>query len=81
MRFLHMLYAKLLGYFWMPCPACFEDFGGHEIAHGWPHVNVTYENRAYCVCPRCSARAKAEGITANQWGVIELHPQEFVERA
>lgn len=24
------LVAKTLGYFWLPCPLCGEEFGGHE---------------------------------------------------
>jgi hypothetical protein len=29
-RLLHRLWAALLGYFWLPCPACRKPFGGHE---------------------------------------------------
>lgn len=25
-----MIYAKILGYFWLPCPRCGRMFGGHE---------------------------------------------------
>lgn len=27
---LRRLRARLGGYFWMPCPVCGEEFGGHE---------------------------------------------------
>lgn len=30
-RFLNHAYAELHGYFWKPCPACGEYFGGHEL--------------------------------------------------
>lgn len=30
-RLLRRVYAALGGYFWLPCPACGEMFGGHEI--------------------------------------------------
>lgn len=29
-RKLNELYAKVAGYFWMPCPLCGKMFGGHE---------------------------------------------------
>jgi len=29
-RWLHRLYARFLGYFWLPCPICGRCFGGHE---------------------------------------------------
>ena len=29
-RFLNMLYAHINAYFWLPCPVCGENFGGHE---------------------------------------------------
>ena len=33
MRFLHRIYARFMGYFWLPCPACGKMFGGHEAFH------------------------------------------------
>lgn len=33
-RFLNMVYAKAFGYFWIPCPVCGKDFGGHEVYNG-----------------------------------------------
>ena len=30
-RWLNRLYAYVRGYFWLPCPICGENFGGHEI--------------------------------------------------
>lgn len=29
-RFLHQWYAALARYFWLPCPLCGNEFGGHE---------------------------------------------------
>lgn len=29
-RWLNRLWAGFGGYFWIPCPLCGEDFGGHE---------------------------------------------------
>lgn len=31
MRLLNRIYAWLFGYFWLPCPACGDMFGGHEV--------------------------------------------------
>lgn len=41
-RFLHHIYAKALGYFWLPCPLCGEHFGGHE----WMESKTRMERRA-----------------------------------
>ena len=30
MRLFHKMYARLFGYFWIPCPVCKRYFGGHE---------------------------------------------------
>jgi hypothetical protein len=30
LRSAHRLWAHRRGYFWMPCPLCGRDFGGHE---------------------------------------------------
>jgi phage terminase large subunit GpA-like protein len=48
-----MLYAKALGYFWMPCPKCGEMFGGHQAT--WTTVTVQEADgpHAYVVCPDC----------------------------
>ena len=32
MRWAHRLWAFLRGYFWIPCPVCGRDFGGHEAS-------------------------------------------------
>jgi len=42
-RWMHRLYAKFRGYFWLPCPICGRPFGGHEkggtllrdVFNGW----------------------------------------------
>lgn len=30
LRALNKLYAAVMGYFWLPCPLCKQEFGGHE---------------------------------------------------
>lgn len=49
-RWLNKIYAKLNGYFWIPCPVCGQYFGGHE----WDDENTIYEgNRGTGICRDC----------------------------
>lgn len=42
-RFLNRIYARLHGYFWLPCPNCGRYFGGHEIGRlGYPTETGTW---------------------------------------
>ena len=51
-RFLHFLYAKCFGYFWLACPQCGRMFGGQE-RHG-PGIQLTRnEGRMTCNHPQC----------------------------
>lgn len=34
----HRWYAKAAGYFWLPCPLCSEEFGGHEWLPSTPEL-------------------------------------------
>lgn len=45
-------YANLHGYFWLPCPLCGEEFGGHE-AHG--NIATSDPSRFEGICPSCTA--------------------------
>ena len=59
-RWLNKLYANLFGYFWLPCPICGKDFGGHE----WlleDMVMVTWVD-GKGVCPRCGEEAKRRNL-------------------
>lgn len=55
-RTLNKWYAKLFGYFWIPCPVCGEAFGGHEWKiekHRWiPDDAYT----GFVICPNCSEK-------------------------
>jgi len=33
-RWINRIYARVFGYFWIPCPICGRDFGGHECGKG-----------------------------------------------
>lgn len=48
-RWLHRLYARLRGYFWLPCPLCGEMTGGHE----WRDTLPLGGGRGRATCPRC----------------------------
>lgn len=45
-------YARRHGYFWLPCPLCGEEFGGHE-AHG--SIATEDPDRREDICPSCTA--------------------------
>jgi C4-type Zn-finger protein len=39
-RFFNRLYAFTHGYFWLPCPICGEEFGGHEVTGSVPFIDA-----------------------------------------
>lgn len=62
-RWAHRAYARALGYFWLPCPACGRPFGGHEwrAVDGLPSsVRLTIERdgetmqQKFGICPACT---------------------------
>lgn len=63
-RFLHKKYARLNGYFWLPCPVCGKEFGGHEWKEGVHHSiqkpNAPSGHRIG-ICPDCG-ETQAQGI-------------------
>lgn len=65
MRLLHRLYAKIFGYFWLPCPICWKEFGGHEVKSLGFCATVPVKNMDKVVCtdPRCIYEA---GFIAGQ---------------
>lgn len=51
-------YARVRGYFWMPCPLCGRPFGGHE----WGKGQTLYKapnghGTGICPLPACKAEA------------------------
>lgn len=52
-RHLHQMYAQWNHRFWMPCPLCGHEFGGHEICDVIPDAEDS--SRGRMICPRCSA--------------------------
>jgi hypothetical protein len=61
-RFFNWVYATIFGYFWLPCPVCGKNFGGHE----WKDDNSVYTGKGddgypyqgTGVCPDCGEKAK-----------------------
>jgi len=56
-RWLARLWAKLMGYFWLPCPVCGDPFAGfewgeHSMMDG-PHAGA-----GVCAKPACQQIAK-----------------------
>lgn len=47
-RWLNRWYAKALGYFWLPCPICWEPFGGQEALS--KHTLWHSSSEGTCVC-------------------------------
>lgn len=58
-RSLQELRATLGGYFWLPCPICGEDFGGHE----WAATLQLTDSRGTGVCPNCVDEAERRNAT------------------
>jgi hypothetical protein len=57
-RWVHWLYAEARGYFWIPCPTCDREFGGHE----WRDIKGHKSSRptgelgeGTAICPLCTA--------------------------
>ena len=55
-------YARLLGYFWLPCPVCRQEFSGHEWRKVNGHVSTIPDgdqsgpmSKATGICPDCTA--------------------------
>jgi hypothetical protein len=64
-RWMHKLYAKVFGYFWLPCPVCGEYFGGHEVTRETPSVQVG--SRALLVCPKRECANEAISHNLAEW--------------
>lgn len=50
MRLWHRFRAFVGGYFWLPCPVCGREFGGHEKGGGEFYVGGGISR---ITCPRC----------------------------
>lgn len=53
LRQVHRVWAEANGYFWLPCPLCRREFGGHEITDYIPDP-VGGPGRSIGICPFCT---------------------------
>jgi hypothetical protein len=76
-RWLHKAWANFAGYFWLPCPLCGKEFGGHEWKTNAPNNSImTSWNTGSGVCPNCHSAAK---IYNDKWMKANPHPGYPVE--
>jgi hypothetical protein len=83
-RWTHQLWARLNGYFWLPCPVCGEMFGGHESG-GHPAPLYLEDGRAFVVCtkPQCNYEAGARNalaghtIVLREGGILGRDPRDW----
>ena len=74
-----MVYAKLLGYFWLPCPVCGKHFGGHEavIGNGLVVDQPDGTQKQMCVCSaECSIEAQRRNHLRANFNRIEINTKE-----
>ena len=53
-RLLNWMWAAWGGLFWLPCPICHRNFGGHE----WSESLMTSAFQGEGVCPKCAKKAR-----------------------
>lgn len=78
MRCIHKFYANMNGYFWVPCPLCGEEFGGHEWLPTTAELEATIPNpdrpldgcSGRGICPNCT-RAGRGNEAWKEW--IEMN--------
>lgn len=80
------LVAKTLGYFWLPCPLCGEEFGGHEWRNILGHYSsIPCPDRGadygVGICPDCTAAGKGCAAQATREGGWITHDCEPTRRA
>lgn len=67
----HQLYAALCGYFWLPCPLCSQEFGGHEWRDIDGKSSVITETvgkdglreTGFGICPDCTEAGRGDSFT------------------
>lgn len=62
-RWIHKLYAYVMGYFWLPCPSprCGEMFGGHEAGRVVWHGKMTCKRHYWYVSPEYGPLLMTDG--------------------
>jgi hypothetical protein len=69
-RWLQALIAHLGGYFWLPCPICGENFGGHEWGDESLYIGG---GSGWGVCANCGdeARERSDKVHKSE-GVVSI---------
>lgn len=86
-RYINKLYAKLFGYFWLPCPICGEMFGGHECTKapdGFDNAIIDYDKTdiesggvySLSICQSCSE----DGLGSTKHSINSILINQFKDR-
>jgi len=73
-RALNRLYARLFGYFWLPCPLCGQMSGGHEWRDidGKPSsIPTGIPGESHGICPDCTRAGLGSATNISHQGGLE----------
>ena len=56
-RWINYLYAYIFGYYWLPCPLCGKNYGGHESFGGGIYLG---NGEGKMVCSKCMIEKEKE---------------------
>ncbi len=72
-RCYHWFRAFVGGYFWLPCPICRRNFGGHELKGDWL---MRSWGEGEGVCPDCGPEAQRRN---EAWMKAHPHPPIIIQ--
>jgi len=63
LRTINKVIANNVGYFWLPCPVCGNDFGGHEWGDSdYSSIPEDDEGHSFVgICPNCEYTWETKG--------------------
>lgn len=62
-RSFHHAFAVAHGYFWLPCPLCGREFGGHEAGGTVPDPTRP-PSGGMCICSQCTIERNRQASDA-----------------
>ena len=68
LRFVHRIIAWAGGFFWLPCPRCGREFGGHEWSGGVDWYEFDEKGvgvRGHGCCPKCPGDRDVRPVAAH----------------